>query len=196
MRMAMVAGLFLAALLLTVSTPAAAQPRGVVYVTCESIDQRDQYCPVNTRGYVRMVRQKSRAGCWEGETWGWDRRGIWVTRGCRAEFEVGGGPEPGWRGEGGWDDDRDDDRYRGGDDRRDRDGYDPRDRSYGGGQQRVVCESRDYRYRYCPVRGGVRDADLVDQYSNSECRYDRSWGYDRGGIWVDRGCAAEFVVID
>lgn len=178
---------------LLASEPAAAQPRGTVRVTCESIDQRDQYCPVNVRGYVRLTRQRSRAGCWEGETWGWDRRGIWVTRGCRAEFEVIVDGRD-WRGDGERRDaprGRDDDAAP-----RAREGDAARERAYRGGRgegTRVVCASRDYRYRYCPVAGGVRDAELVDQLGRSECRYDRSWGYDRGGIWVDRGCAAEFI---
>ena len=166
--------------LLGAPAPAAAQRGGVVH--CESRDYRDNYCPVNTRGGVRLLRQTSRSACWEGETWGYDRRGIWVTQGCAADFELGGG-----RG-----DDYGYDRGRGG----------PWDDGYGRGRgrdfdergaQRVFCESRDYRYNYCPVRV-PSDVDLVHQQSKSECRFNRSWGWDRGGIWVDRGCAAEFVV--
>src|SRR4051794_26513099 len=37
---------------------------------------------------VRLVRQLSDARCVEGRTWGWDNRGIWVDRGCRAEFLI------------------------------------------------------------------------------------------------------------
>ncbi len=165
--------------LLGTAAPAAAQYGGVL--RCESRDFRDNYCPVNTRGGVRLLQQVSRADCWEGETWGYDRRGIWVTQGCAADFEVGGGSDHdrGWysrdgdrgRGDYRWDDGRGDER----------------------GAQRVFCESRDFRYNYCPVRV-PRDVDLVYQQSKSECRFNRSWGWDRGGIWVDRGCAAEFVV--
>ena len=54
-----------------------------------------------------------------------------------------------------------------------------------------MCESRDYRYTRCET-GGARRVDLVRQLSKSECRYGQSWGYDRDGVWVDRGCAAEF----
>jgi hypothetical protein len=173
-RAALAAGLAL----LGAATPAAAQGGGVV--RCESRDYRDNYCPVNTRGGVRLLRQVSRSPCWEGETWGYDRRGIWVTQGCAADFEIGSarGDAYGYdRGRGGpWDDG-----YGRGRDVDDR------------GAQRVFCESRDYRYNYCPVRV-PRDVDLVHQHSKSECRYNRSWGWDRGGIWVDRGCAAEFVV--
>ncbi len=54
-----------------------------------------------------------------------------------------------------------------------------------------TCQSRYDRYQYCPTdtRGGVR---LVRQLSKSPCRLNDSWGYDRGGVWVDQGCRAEF----
>ena len=68
--------------------PAQAQYGGVV-LRCESREFRDNYCPANTRGGVALVRQISRNPCYEGETWGYDRRGIWVTAGCDAEFRVG-----------------------------------------------------------------------------------------------------------
>src|SRR5260370_42180931 len=38
-----------------------------------------------------MMRQLSGAPCQEGSTWGYDARGIWVDRGCRAEFSLSGG---------------------------------------------------------------------------------------------------------
>ena len=37
---------------------------------------------------ARMVRQISGASCVQGSSWGWDRRGVWVTRGCAGVFEV------------------------------------------------------------------------------------------------------------
>jgi len=58
-------------------------------VTCSSENGRRQYCEAEVRGSVRMVRQFSRAACRQGETWGYDTRGIWVDRGCGADFEVG-----------------------------------------------------------------------------------------------------------
>lgn len=60
-----------------------------VTVTCSSDDMRRHYCDADTRGSVRMVRQRSDAACRQDSTWGYDRRGIWVDRGCRADFEVG-----------------------------------------------------------------------------------------------------------
>ena len=153
----------------------AAQNYAGPVVRCDSHDFRDNYCPADTRAGVRLAQQRSRAPCIEGETWGYDRRGIWVTEGCEGDFEIGLGYRSS-RGTGGY-------------------GPPPRvdrpDGSRGGAY--VVCESRDFRYRHCaaPVR---RDVDLVRQLSRSECRYGRSWGYDRLGVWVDRGCAAEFVI--
>jgi len=35
---------------------------------------------------------------------------------------------------------------------------------------------------------------MVKQNSDSPCQQGYSWGYDREGIWVDRGCRADFAV--
>src|SRR4051794_690742 len=58
-------------------------------MNCSSDDMRRHYCAADTRAGVQMIRQRSDAACIEGRTWGYDRRGIWVDRGCRAEFAVG-----------------------------------------------------------------------------------------------------------
>src|SRR5581483_5865280 len=55
---------------------------------CASDDGRRNYCNADTRGGVRLVRQRSGSPCIEGRTWGYDRNGIWVDRGCRADFET------------------------------------------------------------------------------------------------------------
>ncbi|WP_313441009.1 DUF3011 domain-containing protein [Stenotrophomonas sp.] len=57
-------------------------------IACHSNDRRQQYCEANIRRGVRLIRQDSRSACVEGNTWGWDRRGIWVSNGCRAQFQV------------------------------------------------------------------------------------------------------------
>lgn len=59
-------------------------------VVCESRDRRTNYCSADTRGGVRLVRQLSDRRCVRGGNWGTNQRGIWVTDGCRAEFEVQG----------------------------------------------------------------------------------------------------------
>ena len=55
---------------------------------CESQDGRMRRCSADTRYGVRINRQLSDSPCAEGSTWGWDRNGIWVDRGCRADFLV------------------------------------------------------------------------------------------------------------
>ncbi|MBI2818280.1 MAG: DUF3011 domain-containing protein [Acidobacteria bacterium] len=60
-------------------------------ITCSSDKGQRVYCNTDTRGGVRLARQISGSPCNQGSTWGYDSRGIWVDRGCRAEFEVGGG---------------------------------------------------------------------------------------------------------
>lgn len=134
-------------------------------VRCESRDYSQVYCAGDTRGGARLVNQLSSTACIEGRTWGTDRRGLWVRGGCRGEFELGRGG------------------YGGGL---------PIDRP-GGVAGAIVCESRDNRYRHCPARIR-REAELVRQLSDSRCVYNRSWGFDRNGVWVDRGCRGEFAI--
>lgn len=142
-------------------------------LTCESRDQRTRYCDIDTRGGVVLVRQLSRGACIEGRTWGWDRRGVWVSQGCRAEFESGRAG-PGWGGPG-W-------------------GGGHAGPGWGGGAARVVrCESRDGRTQYCDV-GFVREVRLERQLSRGACIEGGSWGWDRRGLWVANGCRGEFAV--
>jgi uncharacterized protein YraI len=58
-------------------------------VTCESTNNEYRSCPVDASGGVRLSQQLSTKGCWENDTWGYDRNKIWVDRGCRAQFQVG-----------------------------------------------------------------------------------------------------------
>lgn len=55
----------------------------------------------------------------------------------------------------------------------------------------LVCESFGGNYNYCRA-----DTDnnvvMEKRLSMSSCEYDRDWGYDKRGIWVDHGCRAEF----
>lgn len=133
---------------------------------CESRNGRVEHCAVSTRGGVRLVRQLSRGPCVQGSTWGYDRGGVWVAQGCRAEFEVDGRHGG---GHGGW--------YGG------EDGY--------GGPQSVRCESSDGRGRRCDLRVW-RGVDLARQLSRAPCIEGQSWGWDRRGIWVSNGCRGEF----
>lgn len=137
---------------------------------CESRDNRYRECANNSRARARLVRQLSDAPCIEGRTWGSSRGGVWVDRGCRGEFASGRGN--GWGNGGNW-------------------GNGP---GYGGGPvQTIRCESDEGRTRQCSadVRGGVR---LVRQLSDTRCVEGQNWGWDRRGVWVSRGCRAEFEI--
>ena len=57
-------------------------------ITCESKNRREAICPTSTDRGVRLVTQLSSEHCTEGETWGYDSQGIWVSGGCRARFET------------------------------------------------------------------------------------------------------------
>jgi hypothetical protein len=55
-------------------------------VTCESDGGRIN-CEADTSQGIRMERQLSGDPCVQGRTWGFNERGVWVDRGCRAVFE-------------------------------------------------------------------------------------------------------------
>ncbi len=57
-------------------------------IRCESNNNARNYCPVDTRGGVRLSRQISGSACTQGSTWGYDNNRIWVDNGCRADFQV------------------------------------------------------------------------------------------------------------
>jgi hypothetical protein len=148
--------------------PPAGYPNGYGQaIRCESTDNHTRHCDMDTRGGVFLSRRLSDASCTQGRTWGYDSRGVWVTGGCRAEFTGGSAGYPPGNG------------Y----------GY---GQGYGGGRM-VRCESQDGRSRHCsaPVQRGVQ---LLRTLSDSACIEGRTWGWDRDGVWVDRGCRAEFSV--
>ena len=57
-------------------------------IRCSSDDGGRHYCDADTRSGVQLTRQISGSACVQNQTWGFDNRGIWVDRGCRAEFQV------------------------------------------------------------------------------------------------------------
>jgi len=209
------------------SSPAIPAPQAQ-RISCSSDDMRRHWCPVNTRGGVELVKQRSEAKCIFNSTWGYDDRGIWVDRGCRADFEVGATEFKGW-GEGFHIYCASDDMNR---------NWCPADsrfgvrlvrqrseapcvlnQTWGYGQRGIwvdrgcradfriagdwdaraaalfYCASDDMRRHGCSIdtRDGVF---IVRQRSEADCVYNRTWGYDRRGIWVDGGCRADFEVID
>jgi hypothetical protein len=154
-----------------------------IEVRCASQDFRYSMCRVDTGqgGDVRLVRQISKTRCVEGQTWGSNRAGVWVDRGCEGVFRVQrrwtqgpghGGPGHGGPGHGGW--------------------------QPGPGWEtaiRLRCASQDFRYNLCRVdtgRGG--DVRIERQISKTRCVEGRTWGWNRAGVWVDGGCEASFIV--
>lgn len=152
-------------------------------VRCESRNGRTNYCRMDTRGGVSLVAQMSQSACIRGRSWGVGRDSVWVSRGCRGRFAAGYRDSRYGHGSG-WYDDRYDDRYGG--------RYDDR-YSYGSGRV-IRCESHDGRYNFCGSYGYGGRAQLRRQLSDSNCRLNVSWGTRNGGVWVDRGCRAEFVI--
>ncbi len=148
---------------------------------CESYSNRYSECEVRAPGGVRLVQQWSRSPCIEGQTWGTSRNGVWVDRGCRAEFAVNqyGGGRPGQPGYG-----------------HGQPGYgQPGYGQPGYGQALIRCESRDNRQVRCPANVGRGSVELVNQLSRTICSERENWGYDSGSIWVGSGCRGEFQIL-
>lgn len=158
-------------------------------VTCASDDGHRHYCKVNTSRGVQMTKQRSGSPCIQGQTWGYDQRGIWVDRGCRADFLLSdynnGNGGPGYNGPG---------FGRPGNGNGNGNGWNgPGDGGATVGGQRLTCSSDNGKKNYCNTNTsrGVR---MVNQRSGSPCVQGQTWGYDRRGVWVDRGCRADFIV--
>lgn len=217
-------------LLLLVAGAPAAQTR----IECESRDYQYQFCATPdgvTR--ARLVEQRSRSACIEGRSWGYDRRGIWVSGGCEGVFDYQGmrvvaapggpgrviscesrnyqnefcaaddnvvgatvvrqrsstpcvqGRNWGWRANGIW--------VSGGCDADFEIQTVQRPGRVPGGAGLMVCESREYEYNLCRT-GRVRNVQIVRQLSQAPCVQGQSWGIERDGVWVDRGCEAEFRI--
>jgi Protein of unknown function (DUF3011) len=130
-------------------------------IRCSSDNGQRNVCRADVRGTVRLTRQISGPPCIRDKTWGVQRDGIWVDRGCRADFAIiySAPPAPVRPGAG----------------------------------QTLRCSSNSGNLQLCRVntRGGVR---LVKQISGTPCIQDKTWGVSREGIWVDRGCRADFLI--
>lgn len=59
-------------------------------IVCSSHGNARRVCPANTRNGVVLTRERSDGVCQQGSTWGYNTRGIYVSGGCSAEFQVGG----------------------------------------------------------------------------------------------------------
>ena len=176
---------------------AAPVPQQALRMTCASNDMRRHVCAAETTGGVKMVHQNSQAKCILNSSWGFDKNGIWVDHGCRAEFEIAvPAPAVVEHREHDLDHDRDRDR----DHDADRDGR--HEGEFRGGENEfrgwgdaymVYCASDAMERVWCPAdaRFGVH---LIRQRSQATCIEGETWGYGKRGIWADRGCRADFRV--
>lgn len=58
----------------------------------------------------------------------------------------------------------------------------------------IACESLDGRYRHCSVKDlDVTSVRIEQSQGRRECLQDKTWGVDKGGIWVNNGCRARFA---
>jgi len=132
-------------------------------ITCASDDGRRKVCPADTSNGVQFVKQRSDAKCKQGSSWGYDTRGIWVDKGCGADFVVGVPGHPSGSGK-------------------------------ASKSEAISCASFDGRKNYCDLDAPSGKVQLTRQLGTMPCTEGSTWGYDRRGIWVDRGCNGEFLV--
>jgi hypothetical protein len=141
-------------------------------ITCSSDDGKRHFCNMHEFDDARLLNQRSGSPCSRGDTWGVEGHSIWVDRGCRADFQMmmrgGAGYEPGGPGYGG-----------------------PGSNNQG---QQIRCSSNNMNYVRCRVSGKIAGAQMNRQISGSACVQGETWGWDKKGLWVDKGCRADFTV--
>lgn len=195
-----------------VATPAMADD-----VRCGSSPGANNYCRVDTSRGVELIYQHSGYACYQNDTWGHDRGGIWVSNGCSATFRIGNSErEDNTAAAVGLgilalgilgavaDDQNQHHRYS---NPPPQSSYPPGGQPYQGQYPGnyddeeedeedyvlISCSSKNNKYKQCPIR--IRGhAELVRQKSRNACRFNKTWGYDRRGVWVSKGCRAEFAV--
>lgn len=151
-----------------VMQPAHSQPRGYrgPTVLCESQDGHYNRCSMPWRGSAQLVQQISDSDCVRDRTWGVRHGEIWVDHGCRGRFAPAGYQQTGWHPGPDW------------------------NRRF-----EVRCSSSGYDYQLCRVDVGRNGrVSLRRQTSDSACVEGRTWGYNRAGVWVNQGCAGEFII--
>ena len=162
---------------LMLSLPAQAQASRTI--RCESTHGTFNRCDMPWRD-AELVKQESKGACIRGQSWGVDRQGLWVDRGCRGLFAE----------------------TRHGRSDHGRAGYDRP--GYAGGWQpgpgwdrsiRLQCDSNHQSYQMCMVDVGRRGrVQLVQRMSDARCTEGYSWGWNRAGVWVDHGCRGQFLI--
>jgi hypothetical protein len=137
-------------------------------VTCESPDGRFHECRLEGAGVATLTRQMSDRDCIEGRTWDYRDGKIWVDKGCRGEFTLA---------------------------RRGPGSLSAPIFAPALPTSTFVCESVGGRRNHCRA-DTMYGAILVRQTSDSTCQMGSTWGIDQNGVWVTRGCRAEFMTVD
>lgn len=136
-------------------------------MVCESQSAAKQQCPVAGASQIRLIKQNSTSPCRLNETFGIGFGHIWVSNGCRGEFEVtvkgSPGTGTGLPGNG------------------------------TGLADRVTCESNGGERAECKIRNGGQ-VQLIRQLSTAACVRNTTWGTGFGVLWVTKGCRGEFEV--
>ena len=177
---------------------------------------------------MHLIRTMTDSACRFGQEWGYDGKGIWVSKGCTAEFAVRASKQMlqtvtcaslpnerytceaetrhgvavvrdmsegdcvigvtwGFDEKGIWVANGCRAQFALG-------GYRLAESAVPPAAKRVVCESQDGARRTCAVES-LRGAGLIRELGSAACVLNRTWGYDREGIWVTEGCRAEFAVL-
>ncbi len=167
-------------------------------IRCESLGDRYSECRADTQAGVRLLRELSRNRCVEGRSFGYNQRGIWVSDGCSAEFQIGRadagypGDRPGGQGHPG--NRPGDGGYPG--NGPGRPGYPGQGEDYGHDIIATVeCRSIKKHYERCRLPVGRDRVVLQRRISKAACVQGQSWGFDRSSVWVDRGCRGAFAVV-
>lgn len=79
----------IAAVTMCLGLAATTAPAQADDLRCNSNPGGYNYCRAATSGGVSLKYQHSRHGCYQNDTWGYDRNGIWVSNGCSATFRIG-----------------------------------------------------------------------------------------------------------
>jgi len=215
MLKATIAAAALGASLIGTSAPAAAAD-----LRCDSRVSGYNYCRTSTAGGVVLRAQHSPHACYQNDTWGYDAGGVWVANGCSATFRIGrkddgddtaakiglgilalgviGALASGDSGDDSYNQppppppqnyDYPQQGYP--------PGGDPPQQGYPDDDYEdayiISCDSKNNKYRFCQVPIG-NYAQLVHQRSRSACRFNKTWGYDRRGVWVKKGCRGDFAI--
>jgi len=159
---------------LTLLFPFAAALRGQT-ISCTSTDGdvEKHYCEADTRYGAHLVKQTSETKCVESKTWGWDERGIWVVIGCGGQFALGKA-EPSTKEE---------------------PAHPQMPEQPAKKEELITCASTDGRRNVCDADLKGASVQLMRQSGGALCQENMTWGHDDNGIWVDRGCRGDFVIV-